>query len=85
MIRGDFGVATAAAKGSRGSDPRLLGLTMGRLLDRTFGGDPVHHGSSMPYSHPIVNSGPGCFSNSLIERVFFKKGLASEQATGFCR
>ena len=27
-------------KGSRGSDPRLLGLTMGRLLDRTFGERP---------------------------------------------
>ena len=26
--------------GSRGSDPRLLGLTMGWLLDRTFGGRP---------------------------------------------
>jgi hypothetical protein len=38
-----------AAKGSRGSDPRLLGLTMvGWLLDRTLGGDPVHQGSSMP-------------------------------------
>jgi hypothetical protein len=35
-----FGVATEAAKGSRGSDPRLLGLTMGRLLDRTFGVRP---------------------------------------------
>jgi transcriptional regulator with XRE-family HTH domain len=27
-------------KGSRGSDPRLLGLTTGRLLDRTFGERP---------------------------------------------
>jgi hypothetical protein len=35
-----FGVATEAAKGSRGSDPRPLGLTMGRLLDRTFGVRP---------------------------------------------
>jgi hypothetical protein len=26
--------------GSRGSDPRLLGLTMGWLLDRTFGERP---------------------------------------------
>jgi hypothetical protein len=33
-------VATEAVKGSRGSDPRLLGLTMGRLLDRTFGVRP---------------------------------------------
>jgi hypothetical protein len=33
-------VATEAAKGSRGSDPRVLGLTMGRLLDRTFGVRP---------------------------------------------
>ncbi len=33
-------MATEAAKGSRGSDPRLLGLTMGRLLDRTFGVRP---------------------------------------------
>jgi hypothetical protein len=33
-------MATEAAKGSRGSDPRLLGLTMGRLLDRTFGERP---------------------------------------------
>jgi hypothetical protein len=32
--------ATEATKGSRGSDPRLLGLTMGWLLDRTFGGRP---------------------------------------------
>src|SRR6266404_7642405 len=45
---GDFGGATEAAKGSRGSDPRLLGLTMGWLLDRTLGSDPVHQGSSMP-------------------------------------
>ena len=37
-----------AAKGSRGSDPRLLGLTMGWLLDRTLGSDPVHQGSSRP-------------------------------------
>jgi hypothetical protein len=37
---GEFGGATEAAKGSRGSDPRLLGLTMGWLLDRTFGGRP---------------------------------------------
>ncbi len=36
------------AKGSRGSDPRLLGLTMGWLLDRTLGSDPVHQGSSRP-------------------------------------
>ena len=27
------------AKGSRGSDPRLLGLTMGWLLDHTFFGE----------------------------------------------
>ena len=40
MICEDFGVAAEAAKGSRGSDPRLLGLTMGRFLDRTFGGRP---------------------------------------------
>jgi hypothetical protein len=40
LFGGDFGVATEAAKSSRGSDPRLLGLTMGRLLDRTFGVRP---------------------------------------------
>jgi hypothetical protein len=34
--------------GSRGSDPRPLGLTMGWLLNRTLGSDPVHQGSSMP-------------------------------------
>jgi hypothetical protein len=36
----NFSVAIEAAKGSRGCDPRLLGLTMGRLLDRTFGVRP---------------------------------------------
>jgi adenylate cyclase len=39
---------TLNARGSRGSDPRLLGLTMGWLLDRTLGSDPVHQGSSRP-------------------------------------
>jgi hypothetical protein len=48
LFGGDFGGATEAAKGSRGSDPRLLGLTMGWLLDRTLGSDPVHQGSSRP-------------------------------------
>src|SRR3979411_3122063 len=48
LFGGDFGGATEAVKGSRGSDPRLLGLTMGWLLDRTLGSDPVHQGSSMP-------------------------------------
>jgi len=38
LFGGNFGGATEAAKGSRGSDPRLLGLTMGWLLDRTFWG-----------------------------------------------
>ena len=42
------GLPTEAARGSRGSDPRLLGLTMGWLLDRTLGSDPVHQGSSRP-------------------------------------
>ena len=32
--------ANRAGIGSRGSDPRLLGLTMGWLLDRTFGERP---------------------------------------------
>src|SRR5262245_2201373 len=36
----DSGHAFSAAKGSRGSDPRLLGLTVGRLLDSTFGERP---------------------------------------------
>src|SRR5258707_14992145 len=40
LFGGDFGGATEAAKGSRGSDPRLLGLTMGWILDRTVGGRP---------------------------------------------
>jgi hypothetical protein len=40
LIRRRLRMATEAAKGSRGSDPRLLGLTMGRLLDRTFGERP---------------------------------------------
>ena len=35
-------------EGSRGSDPGSFGLTMGWLLDRTLGSDPVHQGSSMP-------------------------------------
>jgi hypothetical protein len=48
LFGGGFGGATEAAKGSRGSDPRLLGLTMGWLLDRTLGSDPVHRGSSRP-------------------------------------
>src|SRR5271165_1530214 len=33
-------------RGSRGSDPRLLRLTMDGLLDRTVGSDPEHQGSS---------------------------------------
>jgi hypothetical protein len=37
---GPLAGVTEAAKGSRGSDPRLLGLTMGGLLDRTFGVRP---------------------------------------------
>src|SRR5713226_7525241 len=48
LFGGDFGGATEAVRGSRGSDPRLLGLTMGWLLDRTLGSDPVHQGSSRP-------------------------------------
>ena len=40
LSAGRLGVATEAEKGSRGSDPRLLGLTMGRLLDRTSGVRP---------------------------------------------
>jgi hypothetical protein len=39
-VPGRHGGATEAAKGNRGSDPRLLGLTMGWLLDRTFGERP---------------------------------------------
>jgi hypothetical protein len=35
-------------KGNRGSDPRLLGLTMGTLLARTLGSDPVEQGSRLP-------------------------------------
>jgi len=31
-----------------GARPRLIGLTMGWLLDRTLGSDPVHQGSSRP-------------------------------------
>jgi len=45
---GPLAGATEAAKGSRGSDPRLLGLTIGGLLDAHLGCDPVHQGSSMP-------------------------------------
>jgi hypothetical protein len=41
-------VVTYRREGSRGSDPRPLGLTMGWLLNRTLGSDPVHQGSSMP-------------------------------------
>jgi hypothetical protein len=41
-------VVSYRLEGSRGSDPRPLGLTMGWLLNRTLGSDPVHQGSSMP-------------------------------------
>ena len=44
----DAELFTEAAKGSRGSDPRLLRPTMGWLPDRTLGSDPVHQGSSVP-------------------------------------
>ena len=33
-------------RGSRGSDPRLLRLTMNRLLDCTYRSDPIHQVSS---------------------------------------
>ena len=51
-------MATEAAKGSRGSDPRLLGLTMGRLLDRTFGVRPrasrIVHALGLDQIHNII-------------------------------
>jgi hypothetical protein len=43
----------AKHKGNRGSDPRLLGLTMGTLLARTLGSDPVEQGSRLPRVGPI--------------------------------
>ncbi len=42
------GARWGSDEGSRGSDPRPLGLTMGGLLDRTLGSDPVHQGSRLP-------------------------------------
>jgi hypothetical protein len=45
---GASAVVSCRLEGSRGSDPRPLGLTMGWLLNRTLGSDPVHQGSSMP-------------------------------------
>ena len=44
----------ASPIGSRGSDPRLLGLTMGVRPDRTLGSDPVHQGlRTCPKVRPI--------------------------------
>src|SRR5258708_34116928 len=44
----------ASPIGSRGSDPRLLGLTMGVGPDRTLGSDPVHQGlRTCPKGRPI--------------------------------
>jgi hypothetical protein len=37
-----------AEKVAGGATPGSFGLTMGWLLDRTLGSDPVHRGSSVP-------------------------------------
>jgi hypothetical protein len=42
-------------EGSRGSDPRLLGLTMGGYLIALSGSDPVDQRSSAPRVRPTHN------------------------------
>ena len=44
-------------KGNRGSDPRLLGLTMGGLFVAHAGSDPVHQRSSAPRVRPFLTLG----------------------------
>jgi hypothetical protein len=47
------GHPTKSVKGSRGSDPRLLGLTMGGYLIARSGSDPVDQRSTAPRVRPI--------------------------------
>jgi integrase len=49
-------VATEAAKGSRGSDPRLLGLTMGPLLDSRWGATPCIEDRPGPRVRPQLHN-----------------------------
>ncbi len=44
----DAELFTRAAEGAGGATLGSFGLTMGWLLDRTLGSDPVHQGSSVP-------------------------------------
>src|SRR5262249_31744178 len=52
------GPPTEAAEGSRGSDPRLLGLTVGCLLDRTCGERPRASRSTNPEVRPTLRFPP---------------------------
>jgi hypothetical protein len=46
---------SAGAKVAGGATPGSFGLTMGWLLDRTLGSDPVHQGSPCPRVRPTLN------------------------------